>query len=235
MLCQQPVYRQSVAFNATLPLMEPHERIRQLRLARGLSQEKLGVAVGFDINQARQRVWKIEKNKTPITTADLRKFADALQTTPSDILDGAEEPGKRVSAGKRLVGGDVVGTVVEQGEAIPLVAYSTDGQERRVVGYVERPPSLRGVRHGYAIYAFDDRMEPRYAPGWLLYVNPTKPPRPGRDVLVVRHNAPPLVRQLESRGNGKIVLRALADDAPDALKPDEIVDLHLIVGSDQEG
>ena len=233
MWCQPSVYRQAVAFNATLSLMEPFERLRMLRLARGLTQEQLGLAVGFDQDQARQRVSKIEKNRVPLTTNDLRKFADALQTSPSDILDGAKEPPSGRISGKRGV--SVVGTVVEQGEAIPLVAYSPSGEERRHVGHVERPPSLRGVRHGYAIYMFDDRMEPRYAPGWLLYVNPTKPPRVGRDVLVVRHNAPPLVRQLERQTRDSIVLRALADEEPLRLKPDEVSEMHLVVGSDQEG
>ena len=83
MLCQHTVYRQAVAFNATIALMEPHERIRQLRLKRGLTQEKLGLAVGFDIGQARQRVHKIEKNAVQLTTNDLRRFAEALQTAGS--------------------------------------------------------------------------------------------------------------------------------------------------------
>lgn len=234
MLCQHPVYRQNVAFNATLPLMEPFERLRMLRRARGLTQEQLGLAVGFDQDQARQRVSKIEKNRVRLTTTDLRKFADALHTTPSDILDGSEiTPTRVVSSGKRGV--PVVGTLVEQGEAIPLVAYSANGTERKIVGHVERPPSLRGVRHGYALYVFDDSMEPRYAPGWLLYVNPTKPPRAGRDVLVVRRDGAPLVRQLERQTRDTIVLRALSGDERISLKPDEITDLHLVVGSDQEG
>src|SRR5258708_36399578 len=118
MWCQPSIYRQAVAFNATLPLMEPFERLRMLRRARGLTQEQLGLAVGYDQDQARQRVSKIEKNRVRLTTNDLRKFADALQTTPSNILDGAEEPPSGRISGKRGVA--VVGTVVEQGEAIPL-------------------------------------------------------------------------------------------------------------------
>jgi transcriptional regulator with XRE-family HTH domain len=214
--------------------MEPFERIRVLRKMRGLTQEKLGIAVGFPEDQARQRVYKIEKNKTPLTSNDLRKFADALQTTAADILEGEDATGGRPAHVR--VGGAVNSTVVEQGEAIPLIAYSQDGTERRVVGYVERPPSLRGVRHGYAIYAFDDSMEPRYGQGWLLYVNPTKPPRVGRDVLVVRRDGhPPLVRQLERQAQGQVTLRALADDERVVLKHGDIAEMHLIMGSDQEG
>ena len=211
--------------------VEPHERLRALRLKRGLTQEELGLAVGFDIGQARQRVSKLETNKQPMTTDHLRKFADALHTTPGEILEGELPP--RGSATSRRAGGVVVNTVAEQGEAIPLVAYGNDG--RHVVGYVERPPSLRGVRHAYALYVFDDRMEPRYVPGWLLYVNPTKPPHVGRDVFVVRRAGMPLVRQLERQTCGEIVLRALVDDERIILKQDEVAEMHLIIGADQEG
>jgi transcriptional regulator with XRE-family HTH domain len=211
--------------------MEPHEKIRQLRKARGLSQQELGVAVGFDEGQAKQRVSKIELNKVPISTGVLRRFAEALQTTPASILDGETTEGLRNSGGREA---SVVATDVELGEAIPLVAFSQNGTERRIVGHVERPPSLRGVRHGYAVYAFDDSMEPRYESGWLLYVNPDKPPRPGRDVLVVRQNAPPLVRRLERRSDEVVILRALVDDAGTTVRKAEIATMHLIVGSDQE-
>lgn len=232
MLCQLPVYRQGVAFNATIPLMEPSERIRQLRRAARMTQQKLGLAVGFDSGQAKQRVSKIETNKVPLTIDILRRFADALQTTPAGILDGETQP--RVTPSNSRAG-SVVSTEAELGEAIPLVAFGHSGKDRHVVGHAERPPSLRGVRHGYALYVFDDSMEPRYAPGWLLYVNPTKPPRAGRDVLVVRLNAPPLVRQLERRGTDVIVLRALVDNERTTIKLDDIADIHLVVGSDQEG
>ena len=98
MLCQPLVHRQAVAFKATLPPVEPFERIRQLRQARGLSQEKLGVAVGFDVATARQRVHKIETNRVPLTTSTLLKIARALQTSPSDLLEGEGADGARGAA-----------------------------------------------------------------------------------------------------------------------------------------
>lgn len=53
-----------------------------------------------------------------------------------------------------------------------------------IVDYVRRPPGIAGTRDVFALYVTGDSMEPRYRPGDLVYVNPTRPPRAGDDVVV---------------------------------------------------
>jgi transcriptional regulator with XRE-family HTH domain len=91
-------------------------------------------------------------------------------------------------------------------EPIPIrsAGHSGGGQEIILedapIGYTPRPANLSGVRGAYAIYMFAADMEPRYEQGWLLHVNPFKPPTRGRDVVVYKKEpgrADQAVRQLE--------------------------------------
>jgi len=207
--------------------MEAYEKLRQLRERRKISQEELGVAMGYAPGQARQSVSKIERGLTKLTVDALVKGAEKLQVDPGQLLavdELSEAPG---------VQGLLDGAIEHPGDVIPLVAY--DGSpERRIAGQVMRPPSLRGVRHAYAYYAPDDSMQPRYAAGWLLYVNPAKPARAGRDVVVLRRDGAPIVRCLEAVLGNEYVLRALSAPEPERVARAEIQALHLIVGSDQD-
>lgn len=64
------------------------ERIRQRRLELGLSQEDLAKRLG---NKSRASVCTVEKDKEDLTTDRIRKYAEALETTPSYLM-GWEEP-----------------------------------------------------------------------------------------------------------------------------------------------
>ncbi len=130
------------------------------------------------------------------------------------------------------------GTEQPDADAIPIFAFVVDeaGETtKRAVGMTPRPPSLRAVRDAYAMYTPDDSMEPRYGVGWLLYVNPAKPAREGRDVVVYRKTGLPVVRHLERGASGRQRIVALAAEHEEAVAADETMTMHLIVGSDQEG
>lgn len=52
------------------------------------------------------------------------------------------------------------------------------------VRMIARPPALRGTPGLYAIYFHGESMVPRFEPGDVGIVDPTRPPRPGEYVLV---------------------------------------------------
>ena len=66
------------------------ERIKQRRLELGLSQEELANRLG---NKSRASVSTVENNKEDLTTDRIRKYAEALETTPAYLMgwDDAEE------------------------------------------------------------------------------------------------------------------------------------------------
>lgn len=51
-------------------------------------------------------------------------------------------------------------------------------------GFARRPPSLAGNRTVYAIYITGESMMPRFRPGDLSYVDPSRAPHIGDDVIV---------------------------------------------------
>jgi phage repressor protein C with HTH and peptisase S24 domain len=103
------------------------------------------------------------------------------------------------------------------------------------IGYTPRPANLGGVRGAYAIYMVGNSMQPRYEPGWLLHVNPFKPPTRGRDVVVYKKGQAVLIKQFVGWEGDGLVLRQL--NPPDTLRVPrtEVVECHLVVGVDQEG
>jgi phage repressor protein C with HTH and peptisase S24 domain len=78
-------------------------------------------------------------------------------------------------------------------------------------------------------------MEPRYEQGWLLHVNPFKPPVRGRDVVVYKSDQAVLIKQFVRWEPEVLVLRQLNPEAELRVARGEVVECHLVVGVDQEG
>jgi phage repressor protein C with HTH and peptisase S24 domain len=126
-------------------------------------------------------------------------------------------------------------------DLIPIRSAGRGGNDQEMfledgpIGYTSRPANLDGVRAAYAIYMVGDSMEPRYEPGWLLHVNPFKPPIRGRDVVVYKRGQVVLIKQFVGWEGDTLVLRQL--NPPDTLRVPraEVCEFHLVVGADQEG
>jgi phage repressor protein C with HTH and peptisase S24 domain len=78
-------------------------------------------------------------------------------------------------------------------------------------------------------------MEPRYQQGWLLHVNPFKPPIRGRDVVVYKQDKSVLIKQFLRWDGDALVLRQLNPDSELRIPRGEVGECHLVVGVDQEG
>lgn len=100
-----------------------------------------------------------------------------------------------------------------------------------VSAYVERPWFLLGNPRAYAVYMHGESMEPAYAVGHLLYVNPAIPPAPGQDVLVQTKDGRGLVKRLKRRGPGKVVLEQFNPAKEITLAQEQITAMHLIVAA----
>jgi phage repressor protein C with HTH and peptisase S24 domain len=78
-------------------------------------------------------------------------------------------------------------------------------------------------------------MEPRYEQGWLLHVNPFKPPIRGRDVVVYKTGQAVLIKQFVRWDGDTLVLHQLNPPEDLRIPRDAVLECHLIVGVDQEG
>ena len=128
-----------------------------------------------------------------------------------------------------------------RGDAIPIRSAARGGGEQEMflgdgpIGYTPRPTNLAGVRDAYAIYMIGDSMEPRYEQGWLLHVNPFKPPIRGRDIVLYKTNDAVLIKQFVRWDSNALILRQLNPPIELRIPREEVRDCHLVVGVDQEG
>ena len=67
--------------------MTIYERIKQLRLQLGMSQEELAKKVGYEGKSA---ISKVENGERDISHSMLIKYAEALHVTPSYLLTGSD-------------------------------------------------------------------------------------------------------------------------------------------------
>ncbi len=72
-----------------------YDRIRQLRIANGLTQDELALAVGYT---DRSSVAKIELGKVDLSLSKVAAIAQALHTTPQELLFPASPPEKVAAA-----------------------------------------------------------------------------------------------------------------------------------------
>lgn len=72
-----------------------YDKIRQLRIANGLTQEELALAVGYT---DRSSVAKIELGKVDLPLSKVAAIAQALHTTPKELLFPASSPEKAAAA-----------------------------------------------------------------------------------------------------------------------------------------
>ena len=102
------------------------------------------------------------------------------------------------------------------------------------IGWTKRPASMENVQDAYGIYMVGDSMEPRYYQGWLLHVNPKKPPARRRDVVVYKQGNGVLIKEFVGWREDTLVLRQLNPEKEIMVQRSDIREVHLIVGSDQE-
>ena len=172
-----------------------------------------------------------------VTQEDVVRHAgDSASEAPPAA--GAPRPGRGRPPGRTATASP---GVARPPDLIPIRSAARGGTDQEMfledgpIGYTARPANLGGVRSAYAIYMVGDSMEPRYEPGWLLHVNPFKPPIRGRDVVLYKRGQAVLIKQFVGWEGDTLVLRQL--NPPDTLRipRDQVLECHLVVGADQEG
>ena len=159
-------------------------------------------------------------------------------TTPSATT--AAQGGRR-GRPPRAVSPSATPAITARAESIPIRSAARGGGDQEMfladgpIGYTARPANLGGVRGAYAIYMVGDSMEPRYAQGWLLHVNPFKPPTRGRDVVVYKTGQAVLIKQFVRWDGDALVLHQLNPPEDLRISRDAVLECHLVVGVDQEG
>jgi phage repressor protein C with HTH and peptisase S24 domain len=191
------------------------------------------------------RMLKGERQMKQLETVQIASF---LRLSPEEVLrhavaEAPAQPGLELPRPGRGRPPTAVssGGLPRLAELIPIRSAGRGGGDQAMfledgpIGYTARPSNLTGVRAAYAIYMVGDSMEPRYEPGWLLHVNPFKPPTRGRDVVVYKKGQAVLIKQFVGWEGDMLVLRQLNPPETLRIPRPEIEECHLVVGTDQEG
>ena len=104
--------------------MTIYDRIKQLRLEKGMSQLDLALAVGY---KGRSAISKVEKGERDISQSMVIKYANALGVTPNYLLSGEEM--SEVSETPKDNGHD--------SEFHELFAQLTDEQQRLIISQIK--------------------------------------------------------------------------------------------------
>ena len=206
----------------------------------GVSQADLARHLGL----APSAVSRMLKGERQMKLLEAVQVAGFLGVSQDEILRHAgeestappAEPGRR----GRPPRAPSVFPAVRQ-DALPIRSAARGGNDQEMflgdgpIGYTPRPSNLAGVRDAYAIYMIGDSMEPRYIQGWLLHVNPFKPPTRGRDVVVYKNDQAVLIKQFIGWNDDALVLRQLNPEETLRIPRNEVAECHLVVGVDQEG
>ena len=203
----------------------------------GKTQAALARETGIDPSA----ISKMISGKRALQTDEIPAVAEALRVSAETLLRGLRD-GDAPGAGDGAPRPGLAGAGLRHADVIPIRSGGRSGDDQEMfledgpVGHTHRPANLAGVKGAYAIYNMGDSMSPRYEAGWLLHVNPFKPAAPGRDVVVLKRNNAVLIKRLVRRAKGRIVLHSYNRDYKDIeVDEKEVLSVHLIVGSDQEG
>jgi transcriptional regulator with XRE-family HTH domain len=197
------------------------------------------------------RMLKGERQMKPLEVVHIAAFLHvpedevlrhAVDNAPASAATSAPRPGRGRPPSAGSAGPAASPSrLPHEADRIPIRSGARGGTDQEMfledgpIGYTPRPANLGGVRSAYAIYMVGDSMEPRYEPGWLLHVNPFKPPTRGRDVVVYKEGQTVLIKQFVGWEGDTLVLRQL--NPPDTLRipREQVRECHLVVGTDQEG
>ena len=217
-------------------------RLREFRDLAGLSMQALADRVGTTASQ----INKLEKGERRLTLDWMTRLSAALGIEPKDLLPLPNRPLPAAPTSTHLLGGGEAapGPTVparDPRDLIPVRSAARGGDEQEMfledgpIDYIARPHSLLHVRDAYPIYMVGDSMEPRYEQGWLLHVNPFKPPTRGRDVVVYKTGQAVLIKQFVRWEPDALQLRQLNPPQELQVPREEVVECLLVVGVDQEG
>lgn len=203
----------------------------------GLNLNQVATRANIQVSSLRQ--YKRGDSRS-LNTATYEKIAQALNTTVA-YLQGETSPSSpapsaapsRTSPETPLapehriaIYGRVVGGTGDR--------FHFDGPP---LGDIRCLPLLEHVPGAYAVYISGECMEPRYFAGEIVYVNPVRPPRRGDFVIIqIRPEVPGdpplgLVRQLKCLGAETAEFAQLNPPQPLCLPTEQILSVHLIVGS----
>ncbi len=175
--------------------MKTSEKIKQLRLSKGLSQEALGDIVGVK----KAAINKYETGRVVnIKRSTLQKLADALDVMPADLLDDDEAiDANRQMGFSKGVSIPVLSTVVA---GMPVDAYED------ILGYEEITQELAATGTFFCLKVKGDSMSPVLQEGDMLVVRQQPDVESGDIAIVKIGNDTATVKKVQKQKSGILLV-----------------------------
>lgn len=211
--------------------MKTLNHLRTLRRARNLTLQSLADKVGTSKSQ----IDKLEKGERRLTLEWMRKLAGGLDCEIEEIYSGLE---KSISDTRKTI--DVLsGQIIERYSRtadLPVIGFFNSPRgdkldKSQIVEVVPRPGNLASVKNAFALYASEEDMAPRFAPGELLFINPNKPLTRGCFVVIELKGGQTIIKQFVKQTKTHVMLKQFSPAKEIRLKNSEISNLFRIVGS----
>ena len=216
-------------------------RIKEFRLARQWSLEKLGERA----DTTRQQIYKLENGELRLSQEWMERIAKAFGDgmRAADLLPDQEMKGPTATTSQELIApSNQTALTFEERDYrsgprdLPILGYVKAGQvglfidqgERQ--GVTMRPEALRDVRTAYAVRVHDVSMSPAFEPGYVLHVDPTRPVRPGDNVVIQTVDGQAFIKRLVRRTERVIICEQFNPREPMEFKPSKVKAIHMVVG-----
>lgn len=225
--------------NTAFSKSRPRNRIKEIRLARGWSLERLGERAAT----TRQQIYKLENGELRLSQEWMERIAAAFGdgVHAADLLP---DPGSRrpLSAASDPASRDSGGLDFEAFDYragprdLPILGYVKAGQEGLFIdqgerqGVTIRPEALRDVRTAYAVRVHDTSMSPAFEPGYVLHVDPTRPIKPGDNVVIQTQDGQAFIKRLVRRTERVVICEQFNPRQPMEFKPAKVRAIHMVVG-----
>lgn len=196
-------------------MLEAYKRIRDLRIAAGLSQDELAKKTGYN---DRSSIAKIEAGKVDLTQSKLVAFANALNTTPGYLMGWEPDSKPPIPAGFQPL---------PKMRKVPRVGRIACGEpilaEENIEDYDATPEEWHA---DFTLLCRGDSMEPKIKDGDVVAIR-TQPQVENGEIAAVRIGDEATLKRVYCNG-GTIILQAENPTFPPLVySGQEAEDIHI--------
>ena len=196
-------------------MLEANKRIRDLRIAAGLSQDELAKKIGYT---DRSTIAKIETGKVDLTQSKLVAFANALNTTPSYLMGWEPDSKPPIPAGFQPL---------PKMRKVPRVGRIACGEpilaEENIEDYDATPEEWHA---DFTLLCRGDSMEPKIKDGDVVAIR-TQPQVENGEIAAVRIGDEATLKRVYCNGNTIILQAENPTFPPLVYSGQEAEDIHI--------
>lgn len=219
------------------------QRIKDARKSAGLTQAALGKKVAQ--GQTTVQGWESGRNEPDLNKLDdiakatgvsadwLKTGKGHLELKSTSVDNNSKDVATPNQGGLEFVRDGHLRFIGPRD--LPILGYVKAGElgffivngERQ--GVTVRPEALRDVMGAYAVRVHDESMMRALRPGYLLFVDPTRPTKPGDLVIIQMRDGQSFIKELVRRTEKATMCLQYNPEKEIKYDPQKVKSVHLVV------